>query len=338
MSEKRHIGWLLSSILMLLLTACSSDSADDTQQEEWEDIRLELRGVTRVGESSGNMGDIRVFLSSATDGTTEGLFKYYNETGTHYWTAQNLKVKPGTRTFWLYGYMPAVEGITGQILRERQLKLSGIQPISPEDICIVTGVKVYGSSVLPLRGTFEFEYKNSDYNDVTVLNLLLEHMLGHVDFKFKIGTRYSQLRKIKVKSLTIKTTSKSSISATINLPTNTEDVVTISYSADGADQNYETTLLANTADPIELTTSGVSVGSGINVAVGTGLSENFILESEYEVYDLKNNLLSTRTASNNLSGALPVMGQKKEVVLTVEPTYLYQLSDDDLNNPVVKIE
>lgn len=338
MSEKRHIGWLLSSILMLLLTACSSDSADDTQQEEWEDIRLELRGVTRVGESSGNMGDIRVFLYSATDGTTEGLFKYYNEIGTHYWTAQNLKVKPGTRTFWLYGYMPAVEGITGQILGERQLKLSGIQPISPEDICIVTGVKVYGSSVLPLRGTFEFEYKNSDYNDVTVLNLLLEHMLGHVDFKFKIGTRYSQLRKIKVKSLTIKTTSKSSISATINLPTNTEDVVTISYSADGADQNYETTLLANTADPIELTTSGVSVGSGINVAVGTGLSENFILESEYEVYDLKNNLLSTRTASNNLSGVLPVMGQKKEVVLTVEPTYLYQLSDDDLNNPVVTIE
>ena len=114
---------------MLLLTACSSDSADDTQQEEWEDIRLELRGVTRVGESSGNMGDIRVFLYSATDGTTEGLFKYYNETGTHYWTAQNLKVKPGTRTFWLYGYMPAVESITGEILGERKLKLSG-NPIS----------------------------------------------------------------------------------------------------------------------------------------------------------------------------------------------------------------
>ena len=333
----RHIGWLMGSMLMLLVTACSSDSADDTQQEEWEDIRLELRGVTRVGESSGNMGDIRVFLYSATEGTTEGIFKYRNETGTHYWTAQNLKVKPGTRNFWLYGYMPAVESITGQILGERRLKLSGIQPISPEDICIVTGVKVYESSVLPLRGTFEFEYKNSDYNDVTVLNLLLEHMLGHVDFKFKIGTRYSQLRKIKVKSLTIKTTSKSSISATINLPTNIEDVVTITYSATGTDTNYETTLWANTADPIELTTSGVNVGSGINVAVGTGLSENFVLESEYDVYDLKGKLLSTRTASNNLSGALPVMGQKKEVVLTVEPTYLYQLSDDDLNNPTITV-
>ncbi len=339
-SEKRHIGWLMSSMLMLLLTACSSDSADDTRQEqkeEWEDARIELRGVTRAGTTDSGMGDIHVFLKD-DDGIYEGAFKYHNETATHYWTAQNLKVKPGTHNFWLYGYMPAIDGITGEILGERQLKLSGIPPISPEDICIVTGVKVYESSVLPLRGTFEFEYKNSDYNDVTVLNLLLEHMLGHVDFKFKIGSRYSQLRKIKVKSLTIKATSQSSISATINLPANTEDVVTINYTATGDVQEYTTTLLANTDTPLELTTDGVSVSSGINVAVGTGLSENFILESEYEVYDLKNNKLNTRTASNNLSGALPVMGQKKEVVLTVEPTYLYQLSDDDLNNPEITIQ
>ena len=336
----RHIGWLMGSMLMLLVTACSSDSADDTrqeQQEEWEDARIELRGVTRAGTTDSGMGDIHVFLQDDY-GTYEGAFKYHNETATHYWRAQNLKVKPGTHNFWLYGYMPAIEGITGEVLGQRQIKLSGIQPISPEDICIVTGVRVHETSALPLRGTFEFEYKNSDYNDVTVLNLLLEHMLGHVDFKFKIGSRYSQLRKIKVKSLTIKTTSKSSISATINLPANTEDVVTISYTAEGTDQTYTTTLLANTDTPKELTTTGVSVSSGINVAVGTGLSENFILESQYEVYDLKNNLLSTRTASNNLSGALPVMGQKKEVVLTVEPTYLYQLSDDDLNNPEVTIQ
>ncbi len=334
----RHIGWLMGSMLMLLVTACSSDSADDTrqeQQEEWEDARIELRGVTRAGTTDSGMGDIHVFLTDDY-GVYEGAFKYHNETATHYWRAQNLKVKPGTHNFWLYGYMPAIEGISGQVLGERQLKLSGIQPISSQDICIVTGVRVHETSALPLRGTFEFEYKNSDYNDVTVLNLLLEHMLGHVDFKFKIGSRYSQLRKIKVKSLTIKTTSKSSISATINLPANTEDVVTINYTAEGTDQTYTTTLLSTSADPIELTTSGVSVSSGINVAVGTGLSENFILESEYEVYDLKNNKLSTRTASNNLSGALPVMGQKKEVVLTVEPTYLYQLSDDDLNNPEVR--
>lgn len=336
----RHIGWLMGSMLMLLLTACSSDSADDTrqeQQEEWEDARIELRGVTRAGTSNSDMGDIHVFLKDDY-GTYEGAFKYHSETATHYWTAQNLKVKPGTHNFWLYGYMPAIEGITGEVLDQRQLKLSGIQPISSKDICIVTGVRVHETSALPLRGTFEFEYKNSDYNDVTVLNLLLEHMLGHVDFKFKIGSRYSQLRKIKIRSLTIKTTSQSSISATINLPANTENVVTISYTATGADQTYTTTLLANTDTPLELTTDGVSVSSGINVAVGTGLSDNFILESEYEVYDLKNNLLSTRTASNNLSGALPVMGQKKEVVLTVEPTYLYQLSDDDLNNPEVRIE
>ena len=336
----RHIGWLMSSMLMLLVTACSSDSADDTrkvEKEEWEDARIELRGVTRAGTTDSGMGDIHVFLKDDY-GMYEGSFKYHNETSTHYWTAQNLKVKPGTHSFWLYGYMPAVDGITGQILGERQLKLSGIKPISPEDICIVTGVKVYETSVLPLRGTFEFEYKNSDYNDVTVLNLLLEHMLGHVDFKFKVGTRYSQLRKIKVTSLTIRTTAKATIAATINLPANIEDVVSIGYTGTGNDTNYETTLLSSSATPIELNTDGVSVGSGVNVAVGAGLTENFDLVSTYDVYDLKGKKLSERTATNRLSDVLPVMGQKKEVVLTVEPTYLYQLSDDDLNNPEVTIQ
>jgi hypothetical protein len=31
------------------------------------------------------------------------------------------------------------------------------------------------------------------------------------------------------------------------------------------------------------------------------------------------------------------MGQSKEITLIVEPTYLYQLSEDDLNDPEVKI-
>ena len=339
--DKRHIGWLSGGMLMLLLTACSSDSAEETkqqQQDAWEDARIELRSVTRAGESSGDMGDIRVFLSCSDGTTTEGLFKYYNETSTHYWTAKDLKVKPGTRKFWLYGYMPAVAGIAGQITGERQLTLSGIKPISQEDICIVTGVKVYESSVLPLRGIFEFEYKYRDYNDVTILNLLLEHMLGHVDFKFKVGTRYSQLRKIKVTSLTIRTTAKATIAATINLPANIEDVVSIGYTGTGNDTNYETTLLSSSATPIELNTDGVSVGSGVNVAVGAGLTENFDLVSTYEVYDLKGNKLSERTATNKLSNVLPVMGQKKEVTLIVEPTYLYQLSDNDLNDPEVRIE
>lgn len=334
----RHIGWLLGGMLMLLLTACSSDSADESNQQETWDARIELRSVTRAGESSGDMGDIRVFLSCSDGTKTEGLFKYYNEASTHYWTAKDLKVKPGTRKFWLYGYMPAIDGISGEITGERQLKLSGIEPISQEDICIVTGVKVYESSVLPLRGIFEFEYKNSDYNDVTILNLLLEHMLGHVDFKFKVGTRYSQLRKIKVTSLTIRTTAKATIAATINLPANIEDVVSIGYTGTGNDTNYETTLLSSSATPIELNTDGVSVGSGVNVAVGAGLTENFDLVSTYEVYDLKGNKLSERTATNKLSNVLPVMGQKKEVTLIVEPTYLYQLSDNDLNDPEVRIE
>jgi hypothetical protein len=31
-------------------------------------------------------------------------------------------------------------------------------------------------------------------------------------------------------------------------------------------------------------------------------------------------------------------GKKTSLSLTVEPTYLYQLSDDELNNPTIKVK
>jgi hypothetical protein len=241
--------------------------------------------------------------------------------------------------------MPAAEDLQGEIVGQRQLILSGIKPMSVHDICIVTGVKSWNESVTPERGTFDFEYINSDYNDMTVLNLLLEHMLGHIDFKFKIGTRYSQLRDIKVTKLAIQTSAKSTIKATINLPEGIEGVVRITYTSEGTNTDYKTILRDATHEEaghesdeaISLTTTGVEIGS-VNVAVGSGLSDLYELVSTYEVYDKKGNLLSTRHATNKLSDILPVMGQSKEITLIVEPTYLYQLSEDDLNDPEVKIQ
>ena len=346
---KRRLYDILILVAVLgLLTACS---ADEPQQggvdDALEDAHIELRAMTRVADDQvSSLDDIHVFLSCPSEDTkTEGFFRLHNESSSNiFWTAEDLKVKPGRRTFWLYGYMPAAEDLQGEIVGQRQLILSGIKPMSVHDICIVTGVKSWNESVTPERGTFDFEYINSDYNDMTVLNLLLEHMLGHIDFKFKVGTRYSQLRDIKVTKLAIQTSAKSTIKATINLPEGVEGVVRITYTSEGTDTDYKTILRdATHADvghefdeAITLTTTGVEIGS-VNVAVGSGLSDLYELVSTYEVYDKKGNLLSTRHATNKLSDILPVMGQSKEITLIVEPTYLYQLSEDDLNDPEVKI-
>lgn len=330
------VGWLL--------TACSDDAP---QQEAQEDMRIELRSMTRADgdvdelNADTEMADIHAFLSCDVDGTrAEGTFKHYVETVSedavhHYWTAEGLKCKPGTRTFSLYGYMPDVSGLTGSMnVANYQLEITGIEPMTTKDICVVTGVRKSEEIALPLRGQYTFDYINSNYNERTILNLRLEHLLGRLAFKFKIGNRYSALRKITVTSLAIEAKAKETITATVNLPREPEDVVTVNYTADGDEINKRLSMLT-TEDPAKpLSTTAVEVGR-INVAVGSGLEYDLV--STYDVFDLQDNKLSTRTARNHLSEVMPAMGQVKEIILTVEPTYLYQLSDKDLNNPEVTI-
>ena len=342
-----HISLLISHLaLCALLVSCSTD---ESQQDEWENHNIELRAmVTRgAGDAGGEEeemedytgnADIHVFIAS-TDGATsdEGLFKHHENQGKSYWTAQELKVKPGSRTFSLFGFMPESETITCAVNTETKvMTLTGIEPMTPLDICVVTGVRKSSVVAQPLRGTYTFDYFNSAYNDRTILNLLLEHLLGRLTFKFKVGARYSTLRQIKVKTLKIETTANESITATIDLPKLTEDIIKVHYSGTG-EKTWEFDLLKSNDAPVLLSTEAVAVGSSINVAVGDGLSEQYELVSTYDVYDLQGHKLSERTARNKLKDVLPVKSQVKEVVLTVEPTYLYQLGDDDLNNPEVKI-
>lgn len=342
-----HCSLLITHLaLCALIASCSSD--DEKQQDDRENLNIELRAmITRGADDAGEEemeenvaeADIHVFIKS-TDGVTsdEGLFKYHEDQGVAYWTAQELKVKPGTRTFSLFGYMPESESLSGEVdVENRRLILTGIEPMTSLDICVVTGVRKSSEIAKPERGTYTFDYVNSAYNDRTILNLRLEHLLGRLVFKFKVGARYSALRQIKVKTLKIETKAKESITATVHLPKTIEEVFSVDYSGTGNTKPWESYLLTDTQESIFLSTTAVQVGSSINVAVGGSLSDQYELVSTYDVYDLQGHKLSERTARNKLKDVLPVKSQVKEVELTIEPTYLYQLSDDDLNNPEVVI-
>ena len=332
-----------------LLTACSSDDSQ-SQQDDRVDFRMEIHGITRSGDDAEDdetvgYDDIHVFLKDQEGNESVGMFKYYHEDATaetaavDYWLAHELKVKPGKRKFSLYGYMPDVTGLTGSMdYTDQKLTISGIEPMTKRDICVVTGVmRSEDVNAMPYRSLYEFDYVNTDYNDRTILILRLEHLLGRLAFEFKIGSKYSQLRKIVVTSLSIETETKSSISATVNLPKLKDDVITVDYTATGEVKTWKSVLLTTTDDPVTLSTEPTVVGERINVAVGGGLSDQYVLVSTYDVYDLQGHKLSSRTARNKLTDVMPVKSQVKEVVLTIEPTYLYQLADDDLNNPEVKI-
>ena len=344
MLYKENIGiyHLALCAFIFLLTACS---ADESQQDGVEDVSLELRAVTRASSGLAEYGDIHVYLTStdADNIKADGLFKYIHDDENpdkDYWIAQGMKVRPGNRSYRLYGYMPTYDNLSGSMdLDNFTLTINGIDPLSDQDICFITGVEKSEDQIEPERGEFTFEYVNSEYNDRTFLNLGFEHLFGRMAFKFKVGEKYSELRKIKLKSVSIEEPTE--VSATILLkkddPVNpfgyVEYVVT-------RDTKKTHSLWTPTAPSdgvmLDQTIPTIEVGRS-NVAVGTNMEEQYVLVCTYDVYDLKNNLLSERTARNNLKVVLPSMGEERTVTLTIEPTYLYQLSNDDLDNPTVKI-
>jgi hypothetical protein len=337
-------GTFFSVVAVLWLLAACSD--DVPQQDGLEEVNLELRAVTRSGTET-NYGDIRVFLTYPdVDEVYTGIFEYNSTTGN--WRSKDLRVKPGTRIFYLYGYMPATEltGVaTTSLMDENNYKLTipNLSPLTTDDVCFVTGVvRSTKEEEIIQRGYYTFKYENSDYAEKTILNLLMEHLYGRIVFRFQIGDEYSQLRQIKVKKVSIEAVAQK-LNAEIKLPEKATDEVSVKYTSLGGSENFNQEIW--TLDPATTpeedqflkTAAGEATFGGVSVAVGSGLSESYVLVCEYEVYDKKGHKLSDRTARNSLNKVLPQMGEERTVTLTIEPTYLYQLGDDDLNNPEMTI-
>jgi hypothetical protein len=66
-----------------------------------------------------------------------------------------------------------------------------------------------------------------------------------------------------------------------------------------------------------------------------------VLTSEYDVYDKDGNLIRQNCTAENKLPVTPdeqwKSGNRIVVPLTVEPTYLYVLSEPDLDNPTIII-
>ena len=345
MKQRLSIFLILAAALWLF-AACS---ADDSQQDDMEDARIQLRAVTRAASSEVEYGDIRVLLTCPAQSTeTDGWFRYQKVGDENIWTAQDLKLKTTPLRYNLYGYMPAYDNLSGSIGVNADgdsiLTITGISPLTDQDICFVSGVKKSSTQENTLTpGYFGFDYNNT--SRLTYLNLQFEHLLGRLVFKIKTGTDYYNLRRIKLKEVSIETKSAKTVSAAINLSLlkdNSGNVANVAYTITNATPITKKVLWTGTDyddDYFLSTTASGSVGS-VNVAVGGVVNDQYELVCTYDVYDIKDNapgqLLSTRIARNKLS-SLPTVGEERTLTLTVEPTYLYQLSDNDLDNPTVKL-
>ena len=307
---------------------------------------------------------IQVYMTTADDSkiATQGSFSYSDITKT--WSS-NVWVQ-AEKQYYLYGFMPisAVENASltqkdGSFANQAVLKLNGLDAVTPADVCIVVGVKgqeSYTDIAESGIGIGEFGYYG-DQSDQYYICLLLDHLYACINLEYLIGTEYSKLRSIKLRKVEIHAGApKHNLTITIDKAayltayneavsggtTNPIDVQPFTVTND-----TETQEASRTAVVFDKTgeDEGVILKTDLPQSVPgyftPTFQDKFIITSTYDVYDRKGNLIRANQESVNTIKLSPaytnIRGKIYTLKFIVEPTYLYKLSEEDLDNPTIKV-
>lgn len=362
---KRIITYIVW-VTVLLLTACTQDPVPADQQTKLQTLTLipysqaffnaeEMptralpTGYVRYEELYPMTTFTSIYVKLAQDATTAE--KSYNiRLVDGEWKAQ-LDIKD--ETYYIYGFMPSemATGITiakkdGSFANGATMTINNLDVLTPADVCVVVGVKRADvptnieDSGIQLG---QFEYQGSTENNY--LYLLLKHIYAGLHFKMHIDSEYAKLRTIVVKNITLTTKEEISnkINLTVNLTANNTgtDPCTgdITYVSTGT-TTHATTTLYNDATGFEVPIQSPEDFIG---CFAPGKCSEFNLTSTYDVYDRKGNLIRmNQTATNHINAeALGISndintlkaGEIYTIDLKIQPTFLYVLSDPDLDNP-----
>jgi hypothetical protein len=282
------------------------------------------------------------------------------------WTARvPLKTLTGDNSYYLYGFLPKervgsvnITPYSNNYSKGAILTFTDLNAVTPDDICVIVGAKGYGKTPdytnvpndMPSR-LGKFDYNPDKVGDN--LFLLIDHLYAGLQFNMKLGEQYSQLRGIKVKSIKLMPNNGNNdvietVNVTVRLVANTtgKNPLTPEYVGSeniGGYVVYQNSKTGKNPEPAvlydgegkELTTTEEKFLACFCPSTNT----KFMLETKYNVYDRQGNLIrEDETARNSIELKRNLQsGQIHIVDITVQPTYLYVLSDPDLDNPTFNV-
>lgn len=263
-------------------------------------------------------------------------------------------------SYQLYGYIPHqtainysitdYNGANGAYSTGAIMTLQNVPTVMPNDLCVVIGAK-HGTDKehdSGLRqGDFSFTAKHgTDSKDYVFL--LFDHLYAALRVQMRVQGDYAARRTIKLKELRLQasvgntpTTKKTSITITLNKTTDgTNPITNVIFTPTGTE--ISDGVIVESKDGIELTTDFQPFQSHFMPAGVTKLN----LISTYDVYDRKGNLIRLNDEAINtidikelFSGQTQALrGRRYTINMTINPTYLYMLSEPDLDNPTVTID
>ena len=258
--------------------------------------------------------------------------------------------------YLIYGFMPIdAENVNISSATNynagASMSIKGLKVLTQTDPCVIVGVGKQETSTPDVTlkwGTFDFTFKEGTSDVIDYMSILLDHIYSRYYFQVKIDADYAQLRTIKITKMTLEALSNDgtqtvgTVNATVNIQTNTTNtnpISSVTFTRNTGTRSV--TFFENTTTPLSLTTSYQDAG----FCLAPGDQRWFRLTTVYEVYNRDNKHIRTNTATNTFNTAnfkehkITNMnpGLDHFIQIIVNPTYLYVLSDSDLDNPTFDI-
>ena len=344
--------WLVGLSVVVGLVACSSDA--ETAADDDGDV-LQISAGTRAAAASVEI--------SGADAEGSSIFIFTTTTENVTPKADNavlidskwrstIRVNAG-KTYYLYGFMPmdasenpTIDKLTGKNYdKGAVLSLSNVDAIGPKDLCVLIGVQDKANLTDPKdlkRGIFQYVGKERGQN---YTHLLFSHVYASIVVKLKVDADYNTLRTIVLREMRLTSTSgKSKYNITMTVTANDTDTNPAEVVLEQVESSASNPTFAlyedvdgDAEDGLTLTSEAKEFPAFFATQTWGGMT----LVTTYDVYDKQGTLVRPNcTVRNNLTTPLtqPLnAGEKLTLTATVKPTYLYQLSDSDMDDTKITI-
>ena len=239
-----------------------------------------------------------------------------------------------------------------------QLTISGLKVLTLSDPCVIVGVTApdVNNNYNLQWGKFDFKFKEGTIDVTDYIGILLDHIYSRYNFSIKIDADYAQLRTIRVTKMTLEalhddgTQVLGSVTATVSIQantTNTNPITSVTYSRNAGTRSvtiFDKTDNATYPNGIVLDKNATNFQQA-GFCHAPGDQRWFRLTTQYEVFDRQGKHIRTNTAVNTFNTAnfkgnkitSTAPGMEHTIQIVVNPTYLYMLSDWDLDNPTMKV-
>ena len=367
----KHIFLGLLAAALVLLTGCQSDGADTgpkTITVEMQAYATTYKDAVQAASTrawppsddfvayAGNDA-IRVAFITANGvaPAADGSFVYSNEKWYSTFEVSNMNSNP----YYLYGYMPAVgslslASVSSSYANGAIMTMTGLPSATSSDVCVIIGV---GNSTSDIQmGKFDYTFDSGNNH----VYLLCDHLYAALGLSIYVHDTYYALRRIKLKKVWVKdcknggTTYTSKSNVVVRLESNNEGtspIQSITFTNDNTNTvvDMEQSPLYNNAEGLALSgdKDDPTYVQGFMAPIGM---TDFTLVSQYDVYDTKGNLIrpdqiaenkinidALFDKTNSIDRMSVERGKRYILQLIVNPTYLYMMSEPDLDNPSVEV-